>query len=381
LTPARSFSSLGVINVSRSINRSLLTTKLIYFASGLTSTEKAVLLAIAEHLGDKKLAWPSYSTIAHYAGIDRSTAYRTIAKLKERKLLRVIEAGGGDSSNRYEIDTRALARLITVKKYQKRAMQYLQRLGIKQENTPYEGVPLRGGSNEQAPSCRTQPEVVAGRNQGSCTVQPERPTQPPSGTSPSPLRPRPQPEGGDLRSGRGGMTQRRQTQVPSPAGSRLPASEGEAQLSDYIKHPQLSETFANVEVIKLADNGNPMVKSTRHPASVAASVVKLMIEVKQEGGRYPTPLEIVAATNDESFRGLRQLSWGLLTSSRQRGIVKELLLSRIRTAPPQVENAGSAHDRWLDEQKRDTLMQGHWCDADPGGDDDPNLKTFLSELD
>jgi DNA-binding MarR family transcriptional regulator len=73
-----------VVNVS-SINRSLLTTKLIFFASGLTSTEKAVLLSIAEHLGRKRLAWPSYSTIAHYAGIDRSTAYRMIDKLKERK--------------------------------------------------------------------------------------------------------------------------------------------------------------------------------------------------------------------------------------------------------------------------------------------------------
>jgi hypothetical protein len=159
LAPARPFSSLGVVNVSKPINRSLLTTKLIFFASGLTSTEKTVLLAIAEHLGKKKVAWPSYSTIAHYAGTNRSTAYRTIDKLKERKLLEVIEAGGSNSSNQYEIDTRALARLITDNQYRKRAVEYLKRLGT-----------------EQA-------EVVAGRNQGGCPVQPERPTQRPSETT------------------------------------------------------------------------------------------------------------------------------------------------------------------------------------------------------
>jgi hypothetical protein len=136
-------------------------------------------------------------------------------------------------------------------------------------------------------------------------------------------------------------------------------------------------------VNKLAENINPMVKSTRPPASVAASIVKLMNEVKQEAGRYPTPLEIVAATNDEVFAGLRQLSWGLLTGSSKRGIFKELLLSYIRTATPEIENSACAHDRRLDEQKRETLMQGRWCDLPDPGDDDNNasLKTFLSELD
>src|SRR5262249_34795301 len=177
LTPARPF-CFWETHMSKAINRSLLTAKLIFFASGLSSTEKAVLLAIAEHLGRKRVAWPSYSTIAHYAGIDRSTAYRTIDKLKERKLLEVIEAGGCKSSNQYEIDTRALARLIANKRYQNRAVQYLKRL-----------------RTEQANGCTVQPEVVAGRNQGSCTVQPERPTQRPSRTPPNPLRPRPQPEG------------------------------------------------------------------------------------------------------------------------------------------------------------------------------------------
>src|SRR5262249_30249862 len=151
---------------------------------------------------------------------------------------------------------------------------------------------------------------------GGCTVQPERPTQRPSETSPDPLRPPPQPEGGDLRSGRGeGATPRRETpRRKRPRHHPSPAPEEEAQLSDHIKHHGLSETFADVEVIRLAENGNPMVKSSRHPASVAASVVRLMNEVKQEAGRYPTPLEIVAATNDEAFAGLKQLSWGLLTA-------------------------------------------------------------------
>jgi DNA-binding MarR family transcriptional regulator len=134
LTPARSFSFLGVVNVSKSINRSLLTTKLIFFASGLTSTEKAVLLAIAEHLGRKKVAWPSYATIAHYAGIDRRTATRTVGKLTKRNLLTVVAPGSHSSNNRYQIDTRALARLATREKYQKRAVQYLQRLGTEQAN-------------------------------------------------------------------------------------------------------------------------------------------------------------------------------------------------------------------------------------------------------
>ena len=125
-----------------------------------------------------------------------------------------------------------------------------------------------------------------------------------------------------------------------------------------------------------------MVESTRPPASVAASVVKLMNEVKQEAGCYPDPFEIVAATNDQVFAGLRQLSWGLLTSARKRSVFKELLLSRIRTAMPHIENAGMAHDRWVDEQKRDAWMQYHCRDL-PDTDDDnhADLKSFLSESD
>src|SRR5262249_29093974 len=156
------------------------------------------------------------------------------------------------------------------------------------------------------------------------------------------------------------------------------------ELSDFIKHHELSEIFANVEVIRLAENANPMVKSTRSPGAVAASVVKLMNEVRHKGGRYPTPLEIVAATNDEVFAGLRQLSWGLLTGSRKRGTFKDLLLSRIRTATPHVENAAATHARWIDEQKRDTLMQSHLCDLPDTAHDDDNhadLKSFLGELD
>jgi predicted transcriptional regulator len=328
LTPARPFSSLGVVTVSIPINRSLLTTKLIFFAGGLTSTEKAVLLAIAEHLGGKKVAWPSYSTIAHYAGIDRSTAYRTINKLKERGLLTVIEAGGCNGSNRYEIDTRALARLIANKKYQKRAVCYLQRLGT-----------------EQANGCTVQPEVVAGRNQGGCTVQPERPTHPQSETSP--VR---ETQGVIFDRGRGATQQL----------TRPPAqdeSQEETQLSDHIKHHELSETFHQVEVIRLSENDNPMVKSTRPPGSVAASVVKLMNEVKQEAGRYPDAMEIVAATNDEKFTGLKQLSWGLLTGSLKRGAFKELLLSRIRGNTSINENSGATHDRRVEELKRDAGMQ------------------------
>src|SRR5262249_40184199 len=151
-----------------------------------------------------------------------------------------------------------------------------------------------------------------------------------------------------------------------------PASEEEAQLADYIKHPELSETFASVEVINLADNANPLVESTRSPGAVAASIVKLMNEVKQEAGRYPTPLEIVAATNDKVFAGMRQLSWGMLTASSKRSVFKELLLSRIRIATPHVENAGMAHDRQLEEQNREVRMKGHLCDLpDPDDDNQP----------
>jgi hypothetical protein len=103
-------------------------------------------------------------------------------------------------------------------------------------------------------------------------------------------------------------------------------------------------------VIKLADNATPMVKSTRPPAAVAASVVKPMNEVKQEAGRYPDATEIVAATNDDVFVRLKQLSWGKLTSSSKRRVFKELLLSRMRTASPYVENDSKAHDHQLEEQ-------------------------------
>src|SRR5262249_47689577 len=264
------------------------------------------------------------------------------------------------------------------KKYQKRAVCYLERLGTEQAN----GCSVQPGvvAERNQGSCTVQPGVVAGRNQGGCTVQPERPTQPQSETPPESLGLPPHPAGGDLRSERGeGVTQRRKTQRHSPS----PGSGKEAQLSDYIKHPELCETFANVEVIRLADNANPMVESTRPPASVAASVVKLMNEVKQAAGRYPDPFEIVAATNDEVFAGLRQLSWGMLPGAGKRSVLKELLLARISTATPHVENDGMAHDRRLEEQKRDSLMQGHWCDLPDPGDDDNNadLKNFLDESD
>jgi hypothetical protein len=168
----------------------------------------------------------------------------------------------------------------------------------------------------------------------------------------------------------------------------------EARLSDFIKHHELCEIFADVEVIRVADNANPMAESTRPPGSVAASVVKLMNEVKAIAGRYPMAKEIVTATNDEVFAGLKQLSWGLLTASGvngRRGVFKELLLSQIRTSMPHVENADMAHDRYVEEQKRDTellaipngtAMKGHWEDL-PVPDDDNQLavETILSELD
>jgi hypothetical protein len=176
------------------------------------------------------------------------------------------------------------------------------------------------------------------------------------------------------------VTQRRKTQRHHPS----PAPEEEAQLSDHIKNHELSELFAKVEDIKRADTGNPMVKSSRPLASVAASVVTLMIEVKQEAGRYPDAFEIVAATNDRVFAGLKQLSWGLLTSSSRRDTFKAKLLWQIkRTTPPPVESSASAHNRQLEEQKRDTMMEGRWCDLpdpDPADDNQPELKSFMSAL-
>jgi len=112
-------------------NWTLLYGRLIKYADpgkrGLAMAEKAVLDAIAEHMGDKRVAWPGYGTIAHMAGCDRATAIRTVAKLTARGILSVAPTDDQES-NRYQIDGKALGQLITKKKYQTRTQKLLARL-------------------------------------------------------------------------------------------------------------------------------------------------------------------------------------------------------------------------------------------------------------
>lgn len=191
----------------------------------------------------------------------------------------------------------------------------------------------------------------------------------------------------DLRSGEGGGGDSPgYSSSPNPAregnafsGSRTRAApdsgspdsgwDNNAQLSDFIKYLPSEEVYAKVELIRLSENDNPMVRSTRDPNSVAAGHVTLMKEIETERGRHPDPWEIADATNDQVFRGLKQLSWGLLVSRKvlktgrsAREEFKYQIVRRMRDkdycTSPLGQNSADAHHRRIEEMKRDAALSG-----------------------
>lgn len=348
------------------INWGAIYCRLIRFANpgtgGLSMAEKAILSAIADHMFNKKVAWPGYDTIAHFAGCNRSTAIRTVQKLIDRGFLQKVTGSGADS-NHYQIETAAVSRLITDPDYQERAQEYLKKLLAK----PAEGRELNDRTGSTVPPHQWQDAtpVVAPCHPSSGRTPPEDPKERPTRTRSKNTQPR---EQGDLRSGQG----------------------EQGRLSDFIKNHEVAEIIGTVETL----TGNSLARSTRPIESVATSVVTLFKEIYREEGRYPSPEEVADAIGDPVFAGLRGLSFGLLTAPAKQATFKEQLVRRIRDrklrATLFAPNAADLHDRAVEEVKRESairsapvLEQGRlplWLERlREQNPDDPDVKQWVAE--
>lgn len=322
------------MNKPKQTNWGFINSKLVKLADpgkqGLTSTEKGVLEAIADHMGGKRRAWPGYGTIAHFAGCDRSTAIRTVKKLISRGLLR--KQDGATDSNQYEIDTHALADLITKTKYQQKAEKLLRKLAEERA--------VNGLSSGTVPPPQWQDATTT-----SGTVPPPSGRTPPERTQerPTSCSKNAPPGESDLRSEQGERGDLR--------------SEGGVRLSPFIKNHEVCFIIEETETVL----AGTLATSTRPVDSVAASVVKLFGEIKEETGRYPSPEEIVDSIGDPIFRGLRNLSFGFLTGKRKREEFKAQLLRRVRNtrlmAKLNAPNSADVHDTRVELLKRETMIQ------------------------
>ena len=71
-------------------------------APRLSANERLVLLAISDHLGDKRSAWPSADRLAKMTGLARRTVLRTIKALDDSGRIAVVRSTG--RANRYRMD-------------------------------------------------------------------------------------------------------------------------------------------------------------------------------------------------------------------------------------------------------------------------------------
>ena len=72
----------------------------------LPSTQKLVLLAIANHANDQNICWPSMSTLAKICSISERTAQRLVADLRKNKWLKIkhrYRTDGSRTSNLYQL--------------------------------------------------------------------------------------------------------------------------------------------------------------------------------------------------------------------------------------------------------------------------------------
>lgn len=311
----------------KSLSRGLIYTKLIHFAdpaqkgkAGLTCSEKCILLAIADHIGHNQTGWPSFQTIAHFAGMNRSTAIRNIRSLQKRGILTIIENDDRES-NEYRLNARAIYSLITEKKYQKRAKSLLEKLlGDSGSERPTSGVtPL--------PQLHDATTLVARRHQGSGVTPPERPPIVPlsfQGTSHSPSEP--EWDSSSRKKGAGeaesiqpsldsveSATATTLTKVRKSAASHSPDRQSPGSVADYIHSDEV------VEIVRTAESQMDMeVKFThnyRLPGNkMAASVVELFKRWKEELGSYPESWMIAATVKSKPFQRLKEYNWGIITS-------------------------------------------------------------------
>lgn len=69
--------------------------------SQLKTTEKLMLLALAEHADHLGVCWPAYDTLARMTGVNRRSAIRIVAALEARGAVWVQEQAGRGHCNRY----------------------------------------------------------------------------------------------------------------------------------------------------------------------------------------------------------------------------------------------------------------------------------------
>ena len=70
---------------------------------GLSPTDRCVWLVLADHVGSAGVAWPSVSTLAEIVGANSKTVAKSIDRLVEAGVVRVVAEHGPRTSTRYEV--------------------------------------------------------------------------------------------------------------------------------------------------------------------------------------------------------------------------------------------------------------------------------------
>ena len=83
--------------------------KAVFQADGLTSTQKAVLLALAEHAGsDGDEAFPSVERMTIYTGLKERTVRKALKELREKKLIKPTKSAAQHRPTTYQIKIKKL---------------------------------------------------------------------------------------------------------------------------------------------------------------------------------------------------------------------------------------------------------------------------------
>ncbi len=310
------------------ISYGLAVTKLALHST-LTAHQKLVLIAVAEHLGVKDHAWPSYATLARLTSLTRRTVISTVKALVRQGILTICYPPG-QRSNCYKPEFQELMNRVSDEQVTARIRERLGEL----EPADGEGASLSDHPGDEAmvktlhqvsetPSPDDEvlsPGVVNGFHQDGETAAPERPREasPPKPKVKRPLkrslRLTPQPKRGGFSAGEGGMTH----QLSDAA------LDNREFLSDYIKSHAYSELIREVEVRlnNPVEGGNSFCFKSKVPLPVlAGKMTAFLVQLDQK----PTWDDILSAINDEQFSGLKGLSWGLLLSDQYRPRFKWLV--------------------------------------------------------
>jgi hypothetical protein len=278
--------------------------------STLTKDQKWLLVCLANHDSEELGCFPSQKTIKEETGIAQTQQKRAIKVLEELGVL-IIHARHMHT-NHYEINNvvlKSLQRVVDVASGGPRKNSYR---GLPRTTTwsPADHIVASGGPQKTHP--KTQ------------------------------LKTHPNPEGADLRSGRG-------------EGTAKPSN----YISDYMKDQELAEFFRNVESMRQAEGTLPMVPSVK-PEVAAYYWVKLIKEIRELTHQLPDPWDIIKVSNSKEFEGLKCHSWGMMISKKKYCDTKELLLLRINNRKEVLKlehpNSDDLMMRHLDEQRRDAVM-------------------------